>query len=380
MRWALWLASGLSVFALAGSLGGARQNRTFRDIAPTVFKSCSPCHYKNGPSPFPLTNFLEIKRRARQVSAAAHSLKMPPCSVYSDFTEFSTTPIPNDAERIALRQWGLGSTPEADTGERAQVKPFAWRFGKPSELRSFAFRVPKEGAVYRTRNDWETGSKEKHLRAFEILAEPFSTLRFATLSVVVGQRATLIGAWSLGYRAWRLPKDAGVKLPPHSRLVLESLHIPSGKTVAGTAIVALYFAKAAMREPSWSEISAGPPVRGAHEFSQSGNLRVNEDAEVVSLLPDWNRYLEVVSVTARRPGELRVVVSGNWKPTWPGVFNFTSPAPLENGTSLVYRATLRETPAPPPDVMKLRIQTLPRSKPGNIGGPGYDRISLWNWP
>jgi hypothetical protein len=53
----------LAVLMLPGA--AAAQDVTFtRDVAPIVFEACVPCHRPNGPGPFPLTTYDEVRRRA----------------------------------------------------------------------------------------------------------------------------------------------------------------------------------------------------------------------------------------------------------------------------------------------------------------------------
>ena len=47
-------------------------------IAPIIQNQCVICHHDGGIGPFALTNYEEVKKRARQIAEVTHSRYMPP--------------------------------------------------------------------------------------------------------------------------------------------------------------------------------------------------------------------------------------------------------------------------------------------------------------
>src|SRR5688572_755265 len=61
---------------------------TFNDIAPLVFDRCVRCHNPNGPAPFSLVSYADVKRRASLVAAMTASRLMPPWKSEPGYGEF----------------------------------------------------------------------------------------------------------------------------------------------------------------------------------------------------------------------------------------------------------------------------------------------------
>ena len=52
-----------SVISSCNTSSSPQKNVTFaKDIAPIIFKNCSPCHQKNSVGPFPLLSFTDVAK------------------------------------------------------------------------------------------------------------------------------------------------------------------------------------------------------------------------------------------------------------------------------------------------------------------------------
>ena len=49
-----------------------------KDVAPIVFSHCAVCHRPAEVAPFPLVEYGDVKKRAKQLLASVESRQMPP--------------------------------------------------------------------------------------------------------------------------------------------------------------------------------------------------------------------------------------------------------------------------------------------------------------
>src|SRR5690349_23717174 len=94
-----WLAGGLvgvllqsiPAFAAEERRGVPAAQVTFnRDIAPIIYRNCSPCHKPGESAPFPLLSYDDVKRHAGQIADVTKRRYMPPWlpeAGYGDFVE-----------------------------------------------------------------------------------------------------------------------------------------------------------------------------------------------------------------------------------------------------------------------------------------------------
>ncbi len=120
-----------------------------RDIALVVFAKCMSCHREGEVAPFPLTNYDEVQRRARQIALVTKQRIMPPWKPAPGHGEFEDDRSLTE-EQIALFQaWLDAGKPEGDPADLPPAPKFhsGWRFGQPDMVLKLAtpFPVPAEG-------------------------------------------------------------------------------------------------------------------------------------------------------------------------------------------------------------------------------------------
>src|SRR5947208_1382223 len=49
-----------------------------QQIAPIIYRNCSPCHRPGEAAPFPLLSYAEVARKGKQIGKATSSHVMPP--------------------------------------------------------------------------------------------------------------------------------------------------------------------------------------------------------------------------------------------------------------------------------------------------------------
>src|SRR6059036_4072921 len=76
-----------------------------KDIAPLVFNKCSGCHRPGQAAPFPLLNYEEVKKHARQIAEVTARRYMPPWLPEPGYGQFAGERTLS-AEQIGLvQQW-----------------------------------------------------------------------------------------------------------------------------------------------------------------------------------------------------------------------------------------------------------------------------------
>src|SRR3954469_886403 len=117
--WLRRIASAAALFAGVGAVGRiaaspaapsksspAAAPVTFnRDIAPIIFRSCSTCHRPGEAAPFPLLNYSDVKKHARQIVDVTRSRSMPPWLPDVQPLKFRDEMRLSDAEIGMLQRW-----------------------------------------------------------------------------------------------------------------------------------------------------------------------------------------------------------------------------------------------------------------------------------
>ena len=103
------------------------------DVAPLVHRSCVPCHRPDGPAPFSLTTYEDVRRRASQIAAVTKSGVMPPWKPDAGSGPFVGERRLTDGEIDRLARRAAGGAPLGDPGAVpvAPVWPSGWQLGQP---------------------------------------------------------------------------------------------------------------------------------------------------------------------------------------------------------------------------------------------------------
>ena len=70
-----WLCLMLAFYQ---DLYSQKQPNFNKDIAPIIFKNCTPCHREGENAPFPLTNYKEVHSKAKIIGQVVRKRYMPP--------------------------------------------------------------------------------------------------------------------------------------------------------------------------------------------------------------------------------------------------------------------------------------------------------------
>src|SRR5215470_16525183 len=83
-----------------------KENPTFaEDIAPIIFKNCSPCHRPGEIGPFPLLTFEDVSKRAEMIASVTQDRYMPPWPADPSYSHFIGERVLKDAEIETIKRW-----------------------------------------------------------------------------------------------------------------------------------------------------------------------------------------------------------------------------------------------------------------------------------
>lgn len=347
-------ALGLAALA-AGFQGGRRSDEpTYsRDIAPVFAKKCTPCHTADGPGPFPLETYSQVKNRNTLIRYILFSRKMPPLSGQSDMGHVRTIEPLTDKELRRYQDWLQADSPQGEE-IKAPAKPEPWPLGKPDLILKGGAgeTIAAEGAPYSKEIRLKTGIPEGFkVRAIGFRPKTPKSWRRALvfrsypteekksvwnpLGLPAGR---MIGGWSLGAFPWQLPAGSAVEVKAGEDVSVVPIWQPSGKPENGEFEVGLYLDKEETRSPEWLTMGRAefriPPQDGFTELTDTTVLR--DDVDLVSVLPEARLYGRMVRLVATFPsGEQHVAfMVRNWDWEWAGSYNFEKPIRLPKGTRL----------------------------------------------
>jgi len=371
---------------------------TYREhIAPILAAKCIGGHSPGGTGPFSLTSYAEVKPRADLILKAMYLRSMPPTGGMSDFGFVPEFPPLTNEEGLALQSWWRAGVPEGGGPEPKLADGRRdWRLGPPDlvlKSRADVF-VPAEGPKsVRVVNLDLPIAEAKTLVAFDVRPATPRAARYGLVAIESGGDANtfspwgvkaerLVGAWAIGYPAWKLPEDAGIPLKPGSRLAVRMLYHPTGKREDAGFEVALYFSKSPRPlAPKWLTLGKrefvipGDPIYTTLQDSMT--LESSRRTRVVGIVPEARNaaITATVSVESSRSPKKTLLYIPNWDARWIGAFNFGNAPELPLGAKLAAEIQY-DNSTHDPDLSLDEARRLPPNPP-IFAGPTEANELFW---
>jgi hypothetical protein len=124
----------LLIFLIIISACREKQKVTFAEqVAPIVFKHCTPCHRPGSAGTFNLLTYDDVKKRARTIEMVIQSRLMPPWPADASYTHFQDEKVMSDEEIATIKNWIEQNCPIGDSLKMppAPVFPSNSLYGKP---------------------------------------------------------------------------------------------------------------------------------------------------------------------------------------------------------------------------------------------------------
>lgn len=355
-----WLVAVPSLLAL-GSVLLADEEPTYHNrIQPMLATKCVVCHQEGGPSPFPLSSFADVKKRATLLRWVCISRTMPPTDAATDFDPMCGGALSDD-ELIALQEWVRTGAKEGKPEKPAAIPPPLWRLSSVDKLLKpdAAGIIEAEGRPYRKMYIIDPKvERETSIVGFDLRPVTPLALRQAYVAVLGPDESAertfpatgistgrLLGSWAFGYNAWTSPN--GLRIKPGERLAVYALYQPSGKPENAGFELGLKFAAPATPEPEWLTLGSKtfeiPPADGPLTIASETTLE--KACRVTSIVPECRLYAQQVKVYATLPnGQTKRLLSIlTWDRNWPGAYQPKAPISLPAGTKIKAEITYDNT-------------------------------------
>ena len=122
-------------------------NPTFEDIAPIIYKNCTPCHRAGESGPFELMTYADAKKNANKIKFVTQVRYMPPWPADASYTHFIGERTLTNNEIELIKRWVDNGTPQGDETKtpKAPSLYFGSSLGKPDTVIRFNRAVPIKG-------------------------------------------------------------------------------------------------------------------------------------------------------------------------------------------------------------------------------------------
>lgn len=339
-----------------------------RDVAPIVFDACVSCHRPNGPGPFSLTTFDEVRRRATQIAQVTKSRFMPPWKVEPGVGHFVGQRQLTDREIGLIEKWVSDGTPEGDPKWLPPLPKFAdgWLLGTPDlvvrpeaaftlppqqsdAFRIFAIRVPVKERRYVTGIEFHPGNARVVHHANIRIDRSDATRQLDAADPLPGYDGLMPRSaeypeghflgWTPGQVAPLVPPDLAWPLEPGSDLVVQLHMQPSGAVEDVLPEIGFYFSdRPPSRTPTILRIGSQgidiPPGESKYVIRDAYELPV--PVQLLAIQPHAHyRAREIRGVATLPDGTSRLVMHiKDWDFRWQHVYRQQTPMQLPKGTRL----------------------------------------------
>ncbi|MDX1952198.1 MAG: tetratricopeptide repeat protein [Verrucomicrobiota bacterium] len=342
-----------------------------KEIAPIIWKNCSPCHRPGQAGPFNLLTFDDVKRRARQVAEVTQQRLMPPWMPDPAVVRFKDERLLSDGEISAIQRWVKNGAPEGNPADLPPPPswPEGWFLGEPNLVvslaepyvlkadgkdiyRNFVLPIPLERKRYVRGIEFRPGNSRVVHHAFLYLDETSQSRRLLTKQSIAESNMELAPSAKMPegqfvtFQPGKLPSFSppGLSwaLNKGTDLVIQAHLNPSGKEELVQPSVGLYFTD----EPPTntpvkcfltSLIIDIPAGESNHVVTESFVLPV--DASVLGILPHAH-YLgrEIRSEAILPDGKaIPLLLIRDWNIKWQGEYRYQEPIKLPKGSTLRMR-------------------------------------------
>lgn len=366
-----------------------------RDVAPILYRHCTPCHQTGSAGPFPLRTYEEARSKAPQLLKAIESRTMPPWMPERGHGDFIGERRLADAEIQVIRSWVAAGSPEGRAEDRPEppAPPREWSLGTPDLILDFPESYPlgPEGRdVYRNFVVPIPSGTNRFVRAFEfqpgnpavhharlLFDASGESRRRDSADPVCGFGGTMPPArfppghllgWVPGRSATVLPDGMSWPLDGVGDLVIQ-LHLQrTGRPETIRPRLGLYLTN---RPPTQVPVLLGLLAQtmdipaGATDYTVVRSVRLPVDVDLLAVLPHAHLLGRRFEFTATPPaGEPRSLLRiPDWRFHWQDEYRYARPVPLSAGTVLEMRVTYDNSAGNPsnPNVPPRRVLHGPDS-------------------
>lgn len=375
----LWMAG--AAVAVGITLGAAPQNVstpkpgvTFnKDIAPILWRHCGACHLPGRSAPFSLITYDAVRPRAREITRAVASRRMPPWKPEPGHGTFAGSRALTTGQISLIERWAEQGSLEGHPGDLPPPPVWSdgWEMGAPDLVvampdpflmasnvtdvfRTFVVPIPLSSRRYVRAIEFRPGSpKAVHHANIKVDQTRFSRQwddRVPGPGYEGGgsREAKFPDGQFLGWTPWQSPRvsPAGMawRLDPGSDLVIE-MHLMSGASAeAVQASVGFYFTDEAPSRTAYMLRLGRQDLdipAGQREYVTTDAYTLPVDVDVLGIQPHAHFLAKEVRGTATLPdGTITpLIYIRDWDFHWQDFYQFATPLTLPRGTVVAMRYT-----------------------------------------
>jgi hypothetical protein len=367
------LTSRLFVVAviLLSTRARAGESITFNhDIAPIIYKNCSPCHRPGEAAPFSLLSYESVLKKGRTIARVTESRYMPPWKAEPASYPYRDERRLSDSDIQLIQTWFKEGMPEGTPSDKPTPPQFSsgWQLGEPDLIVEMpeAYHVPADGPdIYRNIAVPLDLAEDKWITA--IVMRPSAravvhhVLYFADPSGLAHEKprqgaepgfngmrpsgaSVPLGGWAVGGQPHRYPEGLALRLLKGSDLVIQYHFHPTGKAETEKSLIGLYFAKKApdrhlariQLPPHYSLFSGLDIPPGQKDFVIRDSYLTPTAVDAVGVSAHAHYIARKLKMTATLPdGEVKTLLLINdWDFAWQDRYFFQDLIPLPAGTRL----------------------------------------------
>jgi len=352
-----------------------------RDIAPIIFKNCSPCHRPSQPGPFNLLTYNDVRKHAKEISKVTIDRTMPPWLPEPGYGDFKEERRLSREQILLIQSWFEGGASEGNAADLPRLPQWSaeWQLGEPDLVlkipepftlpesgrdvwRNFVISAPLQTTRYVRAMEFRPGNKCVHHAVLRLDRTPQSRLRddadpgpgFSgmTLPETARPPAGHVLNWLPGRSAYKSPEGLAWPFEKGADLIVQ-LHMPTtGKPEIVQPTVGLYFTD----RPPTNQLFVFPLMvrtidipAGAADYKIRDSYKLPVDVEVFWINPHAHYLGKQMKGYARLPDGTQkwLFFIKQWDFNWQGDYSYREPILLPKGSEVCMEYTYDNSDANP---------------------------------
>jgi Flp pilus assembly protein TadD/mono/diheme cytochrome c family protein len=346
----------------------------YQQVAPIVYKNCSPCHRPGEAAPFSLLSYQDAKQHAAQIAAVTKRRFMPPWLPEPGHGEFQDERRLTDSEIDAIQKWVQAGSPAGEPAGAVKPPKFSdeWQLGTPDLILrvSQPYQLPADGGeifwnfilpVPITATRWvkaievRPGNARVFHHANVIIDRSRSSRRqeqtpgagFPGMDLNVEEESFdpdgHFLSWKPGSEPVVEPPGMAWRANPGMDLVLNVHLRPNGRAETVSPMIGLYFtAQPQTKFPMLLQLEHDTAIdipAGKKDFLLTDEVRMPMDVDVLAIYPHAHYLGKLMEGFATLPDGSKkwLIRIPEWDLNWQGVYRLKAPMRLPKGTLVSMR-------------------------------------------
>ncbi len=374
-------------------------NPTFVDVAPIIFKYCTPCHRAGQSGPFELNNYSDVKKNAKKIKFVTQTGYMPPWPADVNYTHFVGERTLTPCQINTIKCWVQNGCPKGDETKTPTAPVFytGSAFNKPDTVFKFKQALPISGNgtdKFYVVNIPMQFAKDTFVKYFEFVTtqrklahhvnghlinydglkktnytfkntyaldeyQNYNTL-FKTINILNDDTTFPILTpntvyYLPGYLPPQYPSNiGGYKVTKHSSILLKSIHYgPSNKSVLDSAYINVFYGKKPTRPIFETQmgtfgISKIEPELLIHPNKTETfytHALIDKSISILSVNPHMHLLGKTfwAFATTQTGDTIPLIKINKWDFKWQYYYTFLHPIKIDGGTTIHVYGTFDNT-------------------------------------